>query len=41
LKEDFVRNMSRMKTGATKNIKEIQRLGNVMAELGRESVTAT
>jgi hypothetical protein len=33
--------MNRKKTGATKNIREIQRLENVTVELGRESVTAT
>jgi hypothetical protein len=41
LKEDFVRNMSRRKTGATKNIREIRRQEDGTAELGRESVTVT
>jgi len=41
LKEDFVRNMSRKKTGATRSIKETRRQEDVMAELGREFVTAT
>ena len=41
MKEDFVRNMSRRKTGATKNIREIQRQEDGTAELGRESATIT
>ena len=41
MKEDFVRNMSRRKTGATKNIREIQRQEDGTAELGRESAIAT
>jgi len=33
--------MSRRKTDATKNIRETRRQEDVMAELGRESATAT